>query len=44
VLFVKRQANRVAHTIASASLSHPSPYTFNDVPSTMYSLFMNEMH
>jgi len=44
VSFVKRQANRVAHTIARASLSHSSPHTCNDVPSTMYSLFMNEMH
>jgi len=44
VSFVKRQANKVAHTIARASLSHPSLYTFNDVPSTMYYLFMNEMH
>jgi len=42
--FVKRQANKVAHSIARASLSHPSPYVFNDVPYTMYSLFMNEMH
>ena len=44
VLFVKRQANKVAHSIARASLSHPNPYIFNEVPSTMYSLFMNEMH
>jgi len=43
VSFVKRQANRVAHTITRASLSHSNPYTFNDVPS-IYSLFMNEMH
>jgi ribonuclease HI len=44
VSFIRRQANKVAHTIARASLSHTSPHIFYDVPSTMYSLFMNEMH
>jgi len=44
VSFVKRQASKVAHNIGRASLSHPSTYVFNDIPSNMYSLFMNEMH
>jgi len=29
VSFIRRQANRVAHSIARASLTHPSPYIFN---------------
>jgi hypothetical protein len=44
VSFIKRQANRAAHSIARASLCHPSPYIFNYVPSSLYSLFMNEMN
>jgi ribonuclease HI len=43
VSYVRRQANRVAHSIARASLCHPSPHIFNVVPSTLYSLIMNEM-
>jgi ribonuclease HI len=43
VSFVRRQANRVAHNIARAALSNPSPHVFHDVPTSLYSLFMNEM-
>jgi ribonuclease HI len=43
VSFVRRQANKTAHSIARAALSHPSPHVFYDVPSTLYSLIMNEM-
>ena len=42
VSYIRRQANRVAHTIARASLSQPSPHIFHIVPSTLYSLIMNE--
>ena len=44
VLFVRRQANKVAHSIAKASLSNPSPYVCHDVPFNLYSLIMNEMN
>jgi len=44
VSYVRRQANRVAHIIARASLSHPSPYIFHEVPYTLYALFFNEMN
>jgi len=44
VSHVRRQVNRVAHCIARASLSHPSPHIFNYVPTTLYSLIMNEMN
>jgi len=44
VSYIRRQVNRVAHSIARASLSHPSPHLFYSVPSTLYSLFLNEMH
>jgi ribonuclease HI len=43
VKYVRRQANEVAHSIARASLSHPRPYIFNDVPSYLFPLIMNEM-
>jgi ribonuclease HI len=43
VSFIRRQANSVAHNIARAALSYPSPHVFYDVPTTLYSLFMNEM-
>jgi len=42
--FVKKQANKVYHSIARASLSHLNPYVFINVPSTMHLLLMNEMH
>ena len=44
VSHIRRQANRVTHTIARASLSHTSPHIFYNVPHDMYSLIMNEMH
>lgn len=44
VSYVRRQANKVAHSIARASLSNPSPHIFRDVPTTLYSLIMNEMN
>jgi ribonuclease HI len=40
---IRRQANSVAHNIARASLYHTSPYIFNILPTTLYSLIMNEM-
>ena len=40
---VRRQANEVAHSIARASLSNPSPHVFYDVPSHLYSLIFNKM-
>jgi len=43
VKFVRRQTNEVAHSIARASLSYPRPHIFNDVPSYLYHLIMNEM-
>jgi ribonuclease HI len=43
VKYVRRQANEVAHSIARASLSYPRPHIFNDVPSYLYPLIMNEM-
>jgi len=36
VSYVRRQANKVAHSIARASLSHPNPYIFDHVPSYLY--------
>lgn len=44
VTYVRRQANRVAHSIARASLSHPSPYLFHDVLDYLYPLIINEMN
>ena len=38
VSFVRGQANRVAHNIDRATLSHPSPHVFSDVPTSLYSL------
>jgi ribonuclease HI len=43
VNYVRRQANEVAHSIARASLSNPSPHVFYDVSSHLYSLIFNEM-
>jgi len=43
VRHTRRQANRVAHSIARASLSHPSPYIFDYVPDYLYSIIINEM-
>ncbi|XP_024626802.2 uncharacterized protein [Medicago truncatula] len=44
VRFVRRQANKVAHNIARASLSHPSPHIFFDVPSSLNTLLLNYMN
>ncbi|XP_024636515.1 uncharacterized protein [Medicago truncatula] len=44
VSYVRRQANRVAHNIARASLSHPSPHIFHHVTPTLYPLIFNEMN
>jgi ribonuclease HI len=44
VRFVRRQANKVAHNIARASLSHPSPHIFSDVPSSLNPLLLNDMN
>jgi len=44
VRFVRRQANKVAHNIARASLSHPSPHIFSDVPSGLNTLLLNDMN
>ena len=44
VSYVTRQANMIAHNIARASLSHPSPHIFHEVSSTLYLLFCNEMN
>jgi len=43
VSYVRRQANRVAHSIARASLSHPNPHIFHHVTPTLYPLIFNEM-
>jgi len=40
---VRRQANKVAHNVARAALSHPSPHAFRDVSPTLYHLIFNEM-
>jgi ribonuclease HI len=44
VLFIRRQANKVAHSIARTSLSHYSPHIFYHVATTLYSLILNEMN
>jgi len=44
VSYVRRQANKVAHSIARASLSNPSPNIFCDVLTTLYPFIMNEMN
>jgi len=43
VSFVRRQVNKDAHSIVKAALSHLRPFVFHDVPTTMYSLSINEM-
>lgn len=43
VLFVRRQTNKVAHSIAKVALSHPSPHTFQETSPTLYPLIFNEM-
>jgi hypothetical protein len=41
--YVRRQTNGVAHSIATTSLSHPSPFIFHHLMPTLYSLILNEM-
>jgi len=43
VSYIRRQANGVAHSIARASLSNPSPHILHHVMPTLYSLILNEM-
>ena len=43
VSYIRRQANDVAHSIARASLSNPSPHIFHHLMPTLYSLILNEM-
>jgi len=44
VSYVRKQTNRVAHSIARASLSHTSPHIFYHVTPTLYPLIFNEMN
>jgi len=43
VSHIRRQANKVAHSISRASLSNSSPHISNIVPTTLYPLILNEM-
>ncbi|KAK2383934.1 hypothetical protein QL285_071338 [Trifolium repens] len=43
VKLIRRQANRVAHTIARASLSWPRRHVFDVVPLCIHNLLSNEM-
>jgi len=43
VSFIRRQANRVIHSIDRVALSHPNPHIFYEVPHTLYSLIINDM-
>lgn len=44
VSYFWRQTNKVTHSIASASLSHPNPHIFHDVTTSLYMLIWNEMN
>jgi len=44
VSYVRRQANKVAHSITRASLSCLNPHIFLDVPTHLYRLILNEMN
>jgi hypothetical protein len=44
VTYVRRQANKIAHCIARASLSLTSPYIYHDALIYLYSLLSNEMN
>jgi hypothetical protein len=44
VSFIRRQANRVAHSITRASLCHPSHHVFYIVSHDVYSIIINEIH
>lgn len=41
--FVRRQANKVAHNIARATLSHPILHVLSDVPTSLYSMILNKI-
>lgn len=41
--FVRRQANRVAHSLARASRLYSSPYHFDFIPPCIETLIINEM-
>jgi len=43
VEFNRRQANRVAHELAQAALSNPSPHIIDDVPTCIWHILPNEM-
>jgi len=44
VLFIPRQANKIAHGIARVSLFHPSPHIYYIVPHDLYYIIINEMY
>ena len=39
----RRQANKVAHELAQAALSNPSPQVIDDVPTCIWHILANEM-
>jgi hypothetical protein len=43
VEFSRRQANKVAHELAQAALSNPSPHIIDDVPTCIWHILANEM-
>jgi hypothetical protein len=43
VEFNRRHANRVAHKLAQAALSNPSPHIIDDLPSCIWHILANEM-
>jgi len=44
ILFVKRQKNKITHSIVRVSLPDHSPHIFYIVPTTMYPLNMHEIN
>ena len=43
VEFNRRQANRVAHELAQATLSNPNPHVIDDVPTCIWHILADEM-
>jgi len=43
VEFSRRQENKVAHELAQAALSNPSPQVIDDVPTCIWHILVNEM-
>jgi hypothetical protein len=43
VKFNRRQTNSVAHELAQADLSNPSPHIIDDVPTGIWHILANEM-